>query len=100
MTISCQSDDGGIIARSSQWPDAVKLVVATPDMGLHTSHARQVLPDAIPLADAIFNLQRALLFVDALRRGTLLRPSRGHEGSLASAGARGARARPDAGHRV
>jgi homoserine kinase len=47
----------------------VKLVVATPDMGLHTSHARQVLPDAIPLPDAIFNLQRALLFVDALRSG-------------------------------
>ena len=69
MTISCQSDNGSIIARSSEWPEAVKLVVATPDVGLHTSHARQVLPDAIPLADAIFNLQRALLFVDALRAG-------------------------------
>ena len=67
MTLSCQAEDGRILARSSQWPDAVTLVVATPEMGLHTSHARQVLPATIPLADAIFNLQRALLLVDALR---------------------------------
>ena len=67
MTLSCQAEDGRILARASQWPDAVTLVVATPEMGLHTSHARQVLPATIPLADAIFNLQRALLLVDALR---------------------------------
>ena len=71
MTLSCQAEDGRILARASQWPDAVTLVVATPDMGLHTSHARQVLPATIPLADAIFNLQRALLLVDALRSGRL-----------------------------
>ena len=60
---------GGIIARSSRWPEAVRLVVATPEMGLQTSDARRVLPNEVPLADAIFNLQRALLFVHALRSG-------------------------------
>ncbi|HEY7499481.1 MAG TPA: homoserine kinase [Vicinamibacterales bacterium] len=69
LTISCQREDGRIIARSSRWPEDVKLVVATPDMGLQTSHARGVLPKTIPLADAIFNLQRALLFVRALESG-------------------------------
>jgi homoserine kinase len=69
VTVSCQREDGSVIARSSRWPEAVKLVVATPEMGLHTSHARRVLPTEVPLKDAIFNLQRALLFVHALRSG-------------------------------
>jgi homoserine kinase len=69
LTISCEYDDGRVIARSSEWPDAVRLVVATPDLGLHTSEARRVLPQDVPLRDAIFNLQRALLFVRALESG-------------------------------
>ena len=69
ITVSCQREDGAVTARSSRWPEAVKLVVATPDMGLHTSHARRVLPTQVPLKDAIFNLQRALLLVHALRSG-------------------------------
>jgi homoserine kinase len=44
--------------------------VATPDAELATSFARQVLPDQISMADAVFNLQRALLFVRALESGT------------------------------
>jgi homoserine kinase len=69
LTVSCQHDNGRIVARSSLWPDAVRLVVATPDLGLHTSEARRVLPKEVPLGDAIFNLQRALLFVRALESG-------------------------------
>ena len=68
LTISCQQDDGRIVARSTPWPDAVKLVVATPEQRLQTAHARGVLPND-PLADAVFNLQRALLFVRALETG-------------------------------
>ena len=69
ITVSCQREDGAVMARSSRWPEAVKLVVATPDVGLRTSHARQVLPTEVPLKDAIFNLQRGLLLVHALRSG-------------------------------
>jgi homoserine kinase len=69
ITVSCERGDGSVCARSSRWPEAVKLVVATPELGLHTSHARRVLPAEIPLTDAIFNLQRALLLVHALRSG-------------------------------
>jgi homoserine kinase len=69
ITVSCQREDGAIMARSSRWPEAVKIVVATPDVGLRTSHARQVLPTEVPLKDAIFNLQRGLLLVHALRSG-------------------------------
>ena len=69
LTVSCQFENGRIVARSSPWPDDVRLVVATPEVGLHTSEARRVLPKDVPLRDAIFNLQRALLFVRALESG-------------------------------
>jgi homoserine kinase len=69
LTVSCQYEDGRIVARSSRWPEDVRMVVATPDLGLHTSEARRVLPQEVPLRDAIFNLQRALLFVRALDGG-------------------------------
>lgn len=49
------------------WPEDLRLVVATPAIGLATATARAALPPAVPRADAIFNLQRALLLVHALQ---------------------------------
>jgi homoserine kinase len=69
LAISCECPDGRVVARTSPWPDAVRFVVATPHNGLHTSEARGVLPTQVPLEDAIFNLQRSLLFVRALESG-------------------------------
>ena len=69
MTLSCQCDDGRVIARSWQWPAAVRFIVATPEFMLHTTEARGVLPTTVPLVDAVANLQRALLFVRALETG-------------------------------
>lgn len=65
-TISCQHEDGRITARAWPWPDEVKFVVATPDRPLETSFARRILPSTLPMEDAVFNLQRALLLVRAL----------------------------------
>ena len=50
-------------------PTGIELVVATPDIELETAHARRALPDSITMRDAVFNLQRALLLVHALRSG-------------------------------
>jgi homoserine kinase len=49
------------------WPDDLCLVVATPAVGLATAEARVVLPNQMPRADAIFNLQRVLSLVHALQ---------------------------------
>ena len=68
ITLSCETERG-VLARSWRWPDAIRFVVATPDVGLETRHARAVLPAAVPLGDAISNLQRALLLVRALETG-------------------------------
>jgi homoserine kinase len=66
ITLSCQHDDGRISTRAWAWPDDVRFVVGTPQTQLETSFARQVLPAEIPMRDAVFNLQRALLLVRAL----------------------------------
>jgi homoserine kinase len=69
IVVSCQTDDGRVIARAWHFPEEIRLIVATPAVGLHTDTARRVLPAQIPLADAVANLQRALLFIRALETG-------------------------------
>jgi len=51
------------------WPQDLRLVVATPGVGLATAKARAALPREVPRADAIFNMQRVLALVHALQRG-------------------------------
>lgn len=69
MTLSCQCDDGKVIARSWPWPDDIQFVVATPDSTLPTHEARALLSETVPLGEAVANLQRALLLVRALETG-------------------------------
>ncbi len=52
-----------------RWPDALRIVVATPSTGLATAKARAALADAIPRKDAVFNLQRVLSLIHALQSG-------------------------------
>ena len=49
------------------WPDELRLVVATPAVGLATAKARAALPDQMHRRDAIFNMQRVLSLVHALQ---------------------------------
>lgn len=48
----------------------LKLVVAIPSFHLSTRAARNVLPETVPLNDAVFNVGRAALLVGALAKGT------------------------------
>lgn len=52
-----------------QPPQDLTTVVAIPDFHLSTSAARKVLPQSVPLKDAVFNLSRAALLVGALCEG-------------------------------
>jgi homoserine kinase len=49
------------------WPEDLRLVVATPAVGLATAKARAALPETLPQKDAIYNLQRVLALVHALQ---------------------------------
>ena len=55
------------VAMRWTWPADLRLVVATPSIGLSTARARAALPDVLPRRDAIFNLQRVLSLVHALQ---------------------------------
>lgn len=57
------------------FPEDIKAVVVIPDFELSTQKAREVLPKTIPYRDAVFNLQRASLFITAIqsRRYDLLK---------------------------
>jgi homoserine kinase len=69
LTVSCQHGDGRVTARTSAWPEEIRLVVATPHLEVATGVARSVLPATIAFEDAVFNLQHALLLVHAVRSG-------------------------------
>jgi homoserine kinase len=75
MTSVIDEDDGSgeetgrcVQALRWEWPDDLRLIVATPFTGLATSKARAALAPAISRKDAIFNLQRVLSLVHALQR--------------------------------
>lgn len=65
LTASCQAD-GRVVAISTRWPDEIRVVVATPAVGLETKAARAALPASIGRDDAVFNLQRTALLVQAI----------------------------------
>lgn len=71
---------GGLVVVAAQDPGFIpvrvaapllEVAVVVPDVSLPTKVARAVLPRQVPLADAVFNLGRVPLVVEALRTGNL-----------------------------
>jgi len=48
------------------FPEELKAVIVIPDFELSTEKARKVLPESVPLKDAVFNVQRVSLFISAM----------------------------------
>lgn len=69
LVASCQADGGRVYAIASPWPEQLRVLVATPAIGLATRLARGALPDAVSRADAIFNVQRTALLLQAIAAG-------------------------------
>lgn len=67
MTSSCELPDGSATAVQFRWPEALQCIVLTPEFGLATSSARQVLPSHVTRNDAVYNLQRVVLLVNSLQ---------------------------------
>jgi homoserine kinase len=67
LATGCVCDDGRVLAGSVPWPSRVRFVAATPEARVRTPDARRVLPDAITRKDAIFNLQRVALLLQAVQ---------------------------------
>jgi homoserine kinase len=67
LTSVLQREGAHPIALRWSWPEDLRLVVATPAVGLATAKARAALPSTLPQRDAIYNLQRVLALVHALQ---------------------------------
>jgi len=52
-----------------EMPQDIKAVVVIPSIKIPTEEARKVLPDKVSFKDAVFNIQRASLFVSAIVKG-------------------------------
>jgi homoserine kinase len=69
LTSACVGSQGEVVGLSSPWPDDVRFVTATPDVRVKTADARRVLPAELSRTDAVFNLQRVALLLQAIRTG-------------------------------
>jgi homoserine kinase len=68
LTVSCSMSER-VVAVSLPISANLHWVVLVPDVQSSTREARSVLPDAVPRADAVFNVQRASLLIAALGSG-------------------------------
>lgn len=66
---SLQREDGSVSVVNLEWPAQVRFLIATPERALRTEAARKVLPAAIPMKDAVFNLQRVARLMYAVGTG-------------------------------
>jgi homoserine kinase len=69
LAISCQLPDRSVFATRLPWPGELAFIVLTPSLALPTSTSREILPEYVPREDAIFNLQRVALLLEALHSG-------------------------------
>ncbi len=68
LVISSQEEDGSVVYSKLNWPEEWKITVCVPDFELSTGIARSVLPQEVPMKDAIFNAKRMAMFVDAVNK--------------------------------
>jgi len=71
IVISGLDDDGEVFYSKITPPANLHCTVIIPDYPLATQRAREVLPQTVPLRDAVYNVGRMALLVDALHTGNL-----------------------------
>lgn len=64
--LSSAEEDGSILYKKIEWPDDWKIAACMPDYELATQISRSVLPEKVNMEDAIFNLKRSAMFIDAM----------------------------------
>ena len=66
FVLASQEDDGSIVYRKLNWPNEWDITVCIPDFELSTNIARSVLPENVPMQDAIFNAKHLAMLIDAV----------------------------------
>ena len=66
FVMASQEDDGSIVYRKLSWPQEWDITVCIPDFELSTNIARSVLPQTVPMQDAIYNAKHLAMLVQAV----------------------------------
>ena len=66
FVLSSQEDDGSITYRKLNWPEEWDITVCIPDFELSTNIARSVLPEAVPMQDAVYNAKHLAMLIEAV----------------------------------
>lgn len=66
FVVSSLEEDGSVVYSKINWPKDWNITVCIPDYELSTSIARSVLPDTVPMKDAIFNLKHVGMLIQAV----------------------------------
>ena len=67
FAFSSAEEDGSILYKKISWCENWKFALCIPDYELSTQISRSVLPKKIDISDAIFNVKRSSMFIEALR---------------------------------
>ena len=66
LVLSSMEDDGSILYRKIDWPEDWAITVCVPDVELATEISRSVLPENVPMQDAVFNTKRMGMLIQAI----------------------------------
>jgi len=66
FVLASQEDDGSILTEKLNWPEEWDITVCIPDFELSTNIARSVLPENVPLTDAVFNAKHLAMLIQAI----------------------------------
>jgi homoserine kinase len=70
LVVACIVDKGNhnrsLVTVKRAWPERVKIILVIPEFEMETARMRRALPENLPLADAVFNIQRAALLQAAI----------------------------------
>ena len=66
FVLSSQEADGSILCKKLNWPDEWDLTVCIPDFELSTNISRSVLPENVPISDAVFNAKHLAMLIEAV----------------------------------
>ncbi len=68
FNFSSAEEDGSILYKKIEWPQKWQFILCIPDYELATQISRSVLPEKISIQDAVFNLKRSAMFIEAIHK--------------------------------
>ena len=69
LAASCQNEEGSVVSVNCPVAPGLEVVLVVPESRLATEKARAALPDKYSRKDAVFNVQRVALLIEAFRAG-------------------------------